>query len=93
MSSLGWRELVLAQSVSQRSCAALGSCLAVPGGGCDCQALYGLIPSSCHSSAQGWDRGTDLPSVVTRMKWSVLHSAPPWLPCGLGSSLCSKWYC
>lgn len=41
----------------------------------------------------GWDRGIDLPSVGTRMKWSILHPAPPWLPCGLGSSLCSKWHC
>lgn len=54
MSSLGGREVALAQSVSQGSCASLEFCLAVPGGVCDCQAPCGLIPSSCCSCAQGW---------------------------------------
>lgn len=54
VSPLGCREVALAQSVSQGSCASPGIPLAVPAGVCDSWAPCGLIPSSCSSSAQGW---------------------------------------
>lgn len=90
VSPLGCREVALAQSVCQGSCASLGSCLASPGGVRDCWHCVGSSPAAPAALLRaGWDRGIDLPSVAARMKWSILHPAPLWLPFGLGSSLCT----
>lgn len=73
VSPLGCREVALAQSVCQGSCASLGSCLASPGGVGDCWHCVGSSPAAPAALLRaGWDRGIDLPSVVARMKWSIL---------------------